>query len=244
MHNANTYFKIAEFYSAIFLCKIVKKIKVIKMKKQAIVWDIDGTLVESEQLHFTALQNFIKDTGGKLTGNYKDFIGKSLTNILEKYVQTTKVIDNKKAVDSINTNYSKLIKPKYVRDGIKELMSTIYNDRKIRQACASNGERKVVTANLNKTGLNDYVEFAISGEDVVNSKPDPEIYQKACKQLNIHPNNVIAVEDSELGVKAAKKAGLLTIAFPNEDTKHMDFSCADFIANDLSELKKNIFNNI
>lgn len=214
------------------------------MKYEAVVWDIDGTIVESEELHFKAFKNFISNSKVTFTGSYEDFIGKSLTDIIRDNFSKNKAINVKNAADEINNYYSTLISHDHIRDGVKEIIEIIKEEKFLKQGCASNGERKVVDVNLDNTGLRKYIDVALSCEDVEKKKPHPEIYEQVCRKLNVDPRAAIAVEDSPLGVEAAKKANMYVIAFPNKDTINMDFSKADFIAFDSNRLKNCILSKI
>lgn len=82
-------------------------------------------------------------------------------------------------------------------------------------ALASSTRGPVVESHLRKTGLLEFFEYRVTGDLVQHSKPDPEIYLKACGLLNLSPDECLAVEDSPNGLKSAKSAGLSTIMIPD-----------------------------
>ena len=79
--------------------------------------------------------------------------------------------------------------------------------RKIDIAVASNSVHQTVKNALQYIGLNDYVKFFLSNEDIKKPKPNPEIYNLAIKKLRIKPENVLIIEDNKNGIIAAKKSG-------------------------------------
>ncbi|CUU50898.1 HAD family hydrolase [Clostridium beijerinckii] len=87
--------------------------------------------------------------------------------------------------------------------------------------------------------ISDYIDFVTSGEECENDKPDPEIYIKAIKTLGFLCKEVIVVEDSKLGIRSAKAAGLNVIALAQKEYD-IDQSEADFKINDLIEVVEKI----
>ncbi len=80
--------------------------------------------------------------------------------------------------------------------------------------------------------------MVLTREDVSERKPNPEIYIKARNELGYKPDEIIVVEDTEIGVIAAKSAGLNCVAIPNQYTKKQDFSKADLVLETIGELCK------
>ena len=99
----------------------------------------------------------------------------------------------------------------------------------IKQAVVSNAVREIVDLNLTQTSLAHFFECSISRNNVSNPKPDGEPYQAALKHFNLNLWEALAVEDTPVGIQAAKNAGLIAVAFPNEHTEKMDFRLADFV---------------
>lgn len=80
--------------------------------------------------------------------------------------------------------------------------------------------------------------MVLTREDVSERKPNPEIYIKAKNELGYNLDEIIVVEDTEIGVSAAKSAGLTCVAIPNQYTKKQDFSNADYVLGSIGELCK------
>ncbi|MCK5367169.1 MAG: HAD-IA family hydrolase [Cyclobacteriaceae bacterium] len=81
-----------------------------------------------------------------------------------------------------------------------------------------------------------YFEFRIGGDEVVKSKPEPEIFIKAAQQSGSKPNNCLVIEDSTNGVKAAKSAGMYCVGYANPGTGSQDLSMADLVVRNLNEI--------
>lgn len=96
------------------------------------------------------------------------------------------------------------------KEGIKELLEYLKN-RQIKIALASSTRREVVERELKEGGLFDYFDQVVCGDMVQNSKPDPEIFLKACEQLGVNPQSVYAIEDSYNGIRSASRAGMMPI---------------------------------
>jgi beta-phosphoglucomutase-like phosphatase (HAD superfamily) len=79
----------------------------------------------------------------------------------------------------------------------------------------------------------------VGAEDIVHSKPDPEIYLKAARSLGMRPDECVVIEDAERGVKAAKRAGMKTIGYRNPRSGNQDLSEADSVIDDFSTLDIN-----
>jgi HAD superfamily hydrolase (TIGR01509 family) len=101
---------------------------------------------------------------------------------------------------------------------------------------ASSSSREWVETNLQVHGLREYFVTVITQEDVPQTKPYPYLFEKAVKAMKLFPYQVIAIEDSPLGVTAAQAAGIFTIAVPNQLTRHLNISHADMVLNSLAEI--------
>ena len=171
----------------------------------ALLFDLDGTLVNTEKFDSKLLRNILKKYG---LNTSKEFIGYNL----EEYLST--VTNDKNLQKKIKLEYmskyelmlkdiqievnSELIK--YLKMGIIPLVALVTANNK-----------NLTGQILNKTGLSKYFEIIITCEDVKHQKPHPEPYLKAMKELNVSPENCIVFEDSEIGIKSAQSAGIKSV---------------------------------
>ncbi|WP_419190066.1 HAD family hydrolase [Stieleria marina] len=100
---------------------------------------------------------------------------------------------------------------------------------------ATSSRRKFVDRIFESVPWREALQFVLTGDDVVNGKPDPEMYLKAAEKLGIAPEAMMVLEDSGNGCAAAVAAGAQTVAIPSEHTKSQDFSGAILVAESLAD---------
>lgn len=178
------------------------------MKKfQAILFDLDGVLVDACEWHYIALNKAL-EMHNELIIERKEH--ESKFNGLPTLVKLNMMnIDIKKAIEINNTKQkitleiiseNALIMPEKI-----ELHNWLKsNDIKI--GCVTNSIRQTTIEMLKKTGQYDYMDIIICNEDVKHNKPHPDCYNLAIQKLKLNPEYVVCVEDSEKGIKAAKKS--------------------------------------
>jgi HAD superfamily hydrolase (TIGR01509 family) len=208
-------------------------------KLEAVIFDMDGVLIDSQPLHFETdnwlLKSFNIDPAKvDLTVTQ----GKSNPDIwrglIERFGITT-------PLDEIMRR-SVEIKLKLFAErecvpiaGIPELLQSI-RAGKVPCAVASSSAEAVVTLVLKKIGVRDFFDIVVSGESVTKSKPEPEVFLKTASLLGIRPENCVVVEDAMHGVTAAKRAGMKCVGYKNRNTGKQDLSLADFAVDKISDI--------
>lgn len=196
---------------------------------KAVFWDIDGTLIDSEELHYRVIADWCSDLGFPLKKEDNDsLLGKSM-------VEKWEILSAKYPIVSDETTFKKECAKRYCdavqkelqRDELVAIFRAIARTS-IPQACVSNGDMVVVEANLQVLELTEMVSFCISGDDVKNGKPDPEPYLMAAEKLGLNPADCLVVEDSTVGVAAAVAAGMPVVAWPEENTPQDNYREADY----------------
>ena len=199
-----------------------------------VFFDMDGVLIDSQPLHYELDMRVLKSCGypAELStvtpytgiGNpdrwpkYKEDLG------LEE--EPARLIElAEEAMRDIFTNAD--LTP---IEGIPQLLDGI-KAMGIKCGVASSSSHELIELVLTKIGLKDRFEYIISGEDVSEGKPNPEIYLKAAEKASTTPQQCIAIEDAPAGVEAAKSAGMTCIVYNNPNTHGQDFSKGDFTAN-------------
>jgi beta-phosphoglucomutase len=207
---------------------------------KAIIFDCDGTLVDSEQFHFLAWQSAFQKKGYSLD---KEFYINNFSGIGD-------VAISEMATAILGFNYSEeLLRDKnqfyadYQKDGISPVTSTVEFVKQIFQekekyglklAVASAARKEEILHNLKSLNIEHYFDVILSGRDDLfeyqdpegTNKPKPYIYLKAAKLLGFKPEECIAIEDSRTGVTSAVSAGCIAIAIPNDYTRVHDLSHA------------------
>lgn len=180
-------------------------------KIKAVVFDMDGVLIDAKDWHYEALNKALAIFGLEINryDHLVTFDGLSTSqklNILSK----THVLPK-----SLHSFINEM-KQQYTMDITHQLCKPVFNHQfalsKLRQegyklAVASNSIRNTVKVMMEKSSLMEYLDFYLSNQDVSKGKPDPEIYQLAIKKLGLDPSEVVIVEDNENGLKAAKASG-------------------------------------
>lgn len=210
---------------------------------KGIIFDIDGVLVNSEKFYMERRMNFFKSIGLKPgSSDINDFVGSNATKIWEVLVP-----EDAQKREELKTIYlteyeqkNPIDFEKYSNEDLKFVIESLYN-LNIKVSIASAGSVKNIEKFLNDTDIKKYVDFYLSGEELKENKPDPEIYIKASNKMNINKESLLVVEDSVLGIKSAKRAGLKVVALKPQDNYIIDQSEADLIIDRLRDLLNIIF---
>ena len=182
------------------------------MKKliKAILFDMDGVLVDAKDWHYFTLNKALEEYGYfiSIEDHVKIFDGLSTAKKLEM-LSKERGLDRglHQAINDLKQKYTLQvfaqkchIDPQQV-DMLKQLSSNY------KLALCSNSQRKTIEVFLEKSATKDFFEFYLSNQDVVNAKPDPEIYNKAIKKIGLKPEECLIIEDNFNGIKAAKASG-------------------------------------
>ena len=205
------------------------------MKVKAVIFDKDGVLVNSEEVKATAWQQTldlynVKDGFGW----YLSHLGPSSVSLAEKAIETFSIDETPENISREWGNNYLVIKDRVtpIKENL-QLLSTLAKTYLI--AVASSMEKAAIESEMLKFGYREYIQACVSGKDVVNNKPAPDIYLETAKILEVEPSECVAVEDSPAGVCAAKSAGIFCIGFKNP-LYDLDLRAADIIVNDLIQI--------
>ena len=218
------------------------------MKLEALIFDVDGTLAETEELHRQSFNmtfqqyklgwhwdpelyaKLLQTTGGKerITRYVSDFRPEE-DEVLQKLPMLHKT-KTRSYLDLLNKGALKL------RPGIERLVDEA-RDRDVKLAIATTSTPINVKALLRSTLGEDSINwFAISAGDVVTrKKPHPAVYFEALETLGVGPRHAIAFEDSYNGLHAARSAGLRVVATPSLYLVHEDLAGAEAVVSNLGE---------
>jgi HAD superfamily hydrolase (TIGR01509 family) len=193
---------------------------------RAIVFDMDGLMVDSEPLSRQAWDEFLRPYGGQISDEMQSRIiglraDVSASLIREAFAVPLSVPDMIARRADIYARIRAQGVP--VMPGLMELQAAIAA-RNIPWAVASSSSRRHVTEILAQIGLADTVYATACGDEVAHGKPAPDLYLLAAARLGIAPADCLALEDSAPGSQAAITAGMSVIAIPNGHTADADFS--------------------
>jgi len=200
----------------------------------AVAWDIDGTLVDSEPLHHRALVAVSTGFGVDLSDlSEQTFRGVHMYDVWRILrPRWPSDLNERDWLEAINDWYVSHRAALVAVEGARETVASLAR-RGVPQVCVSNSSRSVVDANLEALSIDGIVAFSISLDDVVAGKPDPEPYARAAKRLAVAPQRVVAVEDSPSGARSARAAGLFVVGF--SPTRSPTVDC-DMVVDRLSDI--------
>jgi len=205
---------------------------------KAVIFDMDGVIVDSEPIHIeaekqTLLKHGVKITTEELrtyTGTTAEF---EFNDLIRKYrlKTTAKTLFDEKEVIMFRLLEERTKPTKGVIDLIK-----ILKQQGFKLGIATSGHRKLAHYYLNRLGIESLFDTVVCAEDITRSKPDPEIFLKAAQKLGIEPAKCVVIEDAKLGTAAAIKAGMKCIGYRNPNSGNQDLSKADWIVTDFTKL--------
>ena len=214
------------------------------MKKyKAVIYDLDGLLIDSMLYWIKADQTFLGKYDIELTEQMIQFLtGKSEVENMEWLKKefniddsTESMLHNRRAITDLI--YTKQTMP---MPGAEDLLK-ILDKTELKQSIASGVSKYCIDEVCDRFDWHNHFESLISSEHVGNKgKPNPAVYTYTAKKMNIDPRDCVVLEDAVNGVIAAKRAGMDCIAVPNEKWSFGDFSEADLIVDSLND--KNIYN--
>ena len=206
---------------------------------EAIVFDFDGLIIDTETPEFDAWQEIFQSFGARLEretwesqigrGHEAFDIYKHLADLSGQH------IDREVVRPRMRRRYLELIERNPVLPGVEDYIVTA-KKMGMKIAIASSSRGGWASGHLERRGLIRHFEFVLSAEDVSNPKPDPELYTMAVNKLGVEPRNALSIEDSAVGLTSAKAAGLSCVVVPNPMTKSMNFSSADLRLESLADL--------
>lgn len=204
---------------------------------KAFIFDLDGVLVFTDAFHYQAWKKmadrmgiyFDETINNRLRGVSRM---ESLEIILEKYDGTLSGEEKKALATEKNEAYRELLKTMTPEDVSEEVRSTLDELRARGYRLAIGSSSKNARFILEKVGLLDFFDAISDGNNIKNSKPDPEVFVKAAEYLGEKPEHCIVVEDAYAGVDAAKAGGMRAAAIGDAAS----YEKADIVLGTFSDL--------
>lgn len=181
------------------------------MKYKAVLFDLDGVLVNMPDGHFEALNTVLRMFGTEINKeeHYSYFNGLPTRKKLEELERQGRLPAGlREFINELKQQYTKHVIPRYcVPDYSKIILLEHLKQRGIKIACCSNSIRETLHLMLKSAELFDQFDLIIGNDEVKNPKPHPEIYLTAMKRLGVQPEECIVVEDSPHGIASGKASG-------------------------------------
>jgi HAD superfamily hydrolase (TIGR01509 family) len=204
----------------------------------AVIFDMDGVLIDSEPLHFDVLTQVFATDGHTLTrAENEQFIGTTTELMFDTLIRRHSL---PRSIAEYAALYDAgvlcvLAEPHQPEPGVVALIARL-QELGVRLAVASSSHRLWIEITLGSIGLSSAFEVIVSGDDVVRGKPDPEIYRLAAQQLGIPAERCVAIEDSPNGVLSASRAGMFVLGVRTPYTAHLHLDGANRIVDSLTDL--------
>jgi HAD superfamily hydrolase (TIGR01509 family) len=189
----------------------------------AVAFDLDGVLIESEQVWDAAREKLVRERGGTWSDDATtDMMGMS----------------SKEWSSYMHDRLGVPMSPGEINDDVVRRVASAYEDHlpllphaveTVRELAArwplgvaSSSNRPIIELVLERSGVRDCFAAVVSSEEVANGKPAPDVYLAVARELDVDPDECVAIEDSTNGIKAAVAAGMRTIAVPNREFRPAD----------------------
>ena len=203
---------------------------------KAVIFDMDGVIVDSEKLHFIAWQKFLEKYNKPHTKEeFNEYFGMANKEIFKLLLpeQDEKIFP--KLDDEKEAMYRVLAQEKLFEiKGATHLIKMLYGN-KFKLIVGSSGHPKNIEFNLETLGLTKYFQGYVSNHCVKQGKPAPDIFLKCAEKLNLKPDECLVIEDAHHGITAAKRAGMKVIGITTTHNKEK-LEDADLIVDSLDEI--------
>lgn len=194
-------------------------------KSKGFIFDLDGVIVDTAKYHFLAWKKIANELGIEFTLEHNELLKgvsrvRSLDIILELGKVEASQEDKNKWLIQKNEDYLSYLVDMDESEILPGVMSVLKFLKENNQPIALGSASKNARPILEKTGILSFFDAIVDGNDVVNAKPDPEVFLHAARLLNVTNEDSIVFEDSVAGVQAANIAKMVSIGIGHEETLH------------------------
>jgi HAD superfamily hydrolase (TIGR01509 family) len=218
------------------------------MKYKAIIFDMDGVILDTEIIESRSFASLLTEYQVEPRPNQNGLLheigggGTYFEDFKAKYSlsDSVEIIRDKK-----RDYFKKIIEEEGLVpfSGFIELLDLLKKE-KLTIALASNRNESFIHLILDALKVKHYFDTIVGPSDTRKHKPSPDIYLHTAKEINVKPEDCVVLEDTETGINSAKAAGMKVIAIPNVYVRHQDFSKADIIVTSLSDININLLESL
>lgn len=212
---------------------------------KAVIFDMDGVIIDSEPLHNKAYNDMFQEVGITVSSElYESFTGQSTLNICKRLCDHFNLKQSPETLVALKRKYYKHFFESdsnlALIDGVLELIKD-YHSNGLTLVLGSSAAMTSIDQIFERFDLNQYFKAKLSGADLEQSKPHPEIFVKAAEASGFKPSECMVIEDSTNGIAAAKAAKIYCVGYDSFHSKNQDYSKADKVITDFKDI---YFDNI
>lgn len=199
---------------------------------KAIIFDMDGLMIDSERVTFECYQERLKDMNLTMDEEfYKTLLGKPIKGIYQRFYD---VYGNDFPIQNVIQDVHQLMAERFETEGVpvKGLVELLHylKDNNYKTIVATSSNRDRVDKILSQAKITEFFDDSICGDEVTKGKPNPEVFLKSCQKLGVNVDEAIVLEDSEAGIQASYDANIKVICIPDMkypekqyEEKHLKF---------------------
>jgi HAD superfamily hydrolase (TIGR01509 family) len=209
---------------------------------EAVVFDMDGVLVDTEHLWDEVREALTEEWGGRYTPEAQEAMMGMSSAEWSRYLHET--VGLRESPEVINDEVVRRMLERY-RTELPVVPGAVEAVRSLsacgnRLAVASSSNRPLIDAVLARLGISDAFSATVSSEEVPRGKPSPDVYLEAASRLGVTHQRCVAIEDSASGIRAAHAAGMKVIAYPNRHYRPADaaLALADRVVESLHDVQR------
>ncbi|KAA5823823.1 HAD family phosphatase [Algibacter amylolyticus] len=215
---------------------------------KAVIFDMDGVIIDSEPMHNKAYHDMFNEVGINVsTELYESFTGQSTINICKRLCDHFNLEQDPETLVALKRKYYKHFfysnSDLGLIDGVLDLIKD-YHKNGLTLVLASSAAMTSINQIFDRFDLNQYFIDKLSGGDLKQSKPHPEIFIKAAAASGFNKEECMVIEDSTNGITAAKAAGIYCVGFDSFHSKNQDYSKADMVIKDFKDIRYNKISNV
>ena len=207
---------------------------------KAIIFDMDGLMIDSERVTFECYQERLKDMNLTMDEEfYKTLLGKPIKGIYQRFYD---VYGNDFPIENVIQDVHQLMAERFetegvpVKKGLVELLHYL-KDNNYKTIVATSSNRDRVDKILAQAKITEFFDDSICGDEVTKGKPNPEVFLKSCQKLCVNVDEAIVLEDSEAGIQASYDANIKVICIPDMKYPEKQYEEKTFkILKDLTEV--------
>ena len=207
---------------------------------KAIIFDMDGLMIDSERVTFECYQERLKDMNLTMYEEfYKTLLGKPIKGIYQRFYD---VYGNDFPIENVIQDVHQLMAERFetegvpVKKGLVELLHYL-KDNNYKTIVATSSNRDRVDKILAQAKITEFFDDSICGDEVTKGKPNPEVFLKSCQKLGVNVDEAIVLEDSEAGIQASYDANIKVICIPDMKYPEKQYEEKTFkILKDLTEV--------